>query len=512
MSSRYDSKWRKPFEVVKPAIDSSLLSENDNTVVKLIVRYTQFEYHLQNWAHLPKALRQRLDAMLDDVRPPQRNGEFEGVLKTLGTEIGDRIARETRQHMALQQEKVMIELNFSHIRAPYLNIYQVARKRVHLRYGRKINSKLIDECVHTALSFVAHLNPADRPRQNQTASAVDASAVDATWEEPKRTAAAAKPGAPDTTPTTTNRFEILDVESHPEPTNDDLEPETSDAATATAPPLPQRPTVKRPRGAAPVSKLPAPTTRAASRRSHSSTGSEATVDYGTGRDADDRTTPTNNNSRRRHESASPPTNPPCASPDEREPTFLETQFRYIPDKRTQEVNVARNRLPDAKLQQNQTKSPTLVIGDSNIRSWTGYPADWTVVCHAGKTAEDRAGLVLRSVHMINNVDRVVLAAGINNLNNTDAQLDANVDLLRRLQETLNGRLYVTGVVSSDRMSVQRQDRIDAINERLRAAAGTGHYIEPADPETTIFFNDDIHYSRRTGTQMVNIVQDFFRLG
>ena len=508
MSSRYDSRWRKPFEVVKPSRDSSLLSENDNAVVNLIVKYAQFEHHLQNWAHLPNALRQRLDALLGDVRPPRRNDEFEGVLKTLGAEIGDRIARETRQHMALQQEKVMIELNFSHIRAPYLNIYQVARKRIQLRYGRKINSKLIDECVHTALSFVTHLNPVDRPRQNQTATAVDE-----VWTEPRRTAAA-KPGQAGTSPATTNRFQVLDADTHSEPADDDLEPDVSDAAVAAPPPLTQRPTTKRQHRAAPANHPPAPTTRAASRRSQSSTGTEATIDYETGRADADRATPTNNNSRRRWESVSPrttTTNSTCASPDVRQPTALETQARYKPDIRTHEVTLSRSRLPGTKLQQNQTKSPTLVIGDSNMRSWTGYPADWTVVCHPGKTVEDLAGLVLRSVHMLNDVERVVLAAGINNLNSTDTQLDANVDLLRRLQETLNGRLFVAGVVSSDRMSLQRQNKIEAINKRLRAGAGTGHYIEPADPETAIFFNDDVHYSRRTGTQMVNIVQDFFRL-
>lgn len=146
-----------------------------------------------------------------------------------------------------------------------------------------------------------------------------------------------------------------------------------------------------------------------------------------------------------------------------------------------------------------------------MRAWTGYPADWTVVCHGGKTIEDLVGILLRSVHMLNNVDRVVLAAGMNNRNDNATQHRTNVDLLHRLQEALNGRLFVIGVPSSDLMSAQKQANTDAVNDCLRQGAGADHYIEPVDRTETVFFEDDTHYVRRTGTQMINNVQTFFRL-
>jgi hypothetical protein len=549
MSSRYDRRWQKPFKVIKPTVQNSLLSENDRYVVNLIEKYARFEYHIRNWQHLPISLGKRLGVLLNDIRPPQRDTNFGQVLKTISVDVGDYIAKSTRSYMSRQQEDVMVELNFSHIQAPYLNIYSVARQHIKAKYGRKIDSAFLDECIHTALKFVSATNRVDRPSRNGTADGFNAA-----WNQPKH-AASAKPGAASTPATTANRFQPLENASEAELDWSDLEPDadTDPQTTSTTTALPHRlPTKPRRKNdqvpgnattdeAADNQRTPPPhnntaaaTAAAEKRRASaspqaiaddntvnltSSTGAPPSPVAGPSSLVVGPSSPVAGPSPPAARVSSPAagSSSPIAAPsssvngDTRQPSHMEHQHRYILDPRTHRVLIAKQRLPGTKLQKNETKSPTLVIGDSNMRAWTGYPADWTVVCHGGKTIEDLVGILLRSVHMLNNVDRVVLAAGMNNRNDNATQHRTNVDLLHRLQEALNGRLFVIGVPSSDLMSAQKQANTDAVNDCLRQGAGADHYIEPVDRTETVFFEDDTHYVRRTGTQMINNVQTFFRL-
>lgn len=529
MSSRYDKRWREPFRVIKPTVGTSLLSENDRYVVSLVEKYARLEYHIRNWQHLPISLGKRLGLLLNDIRPPQRDAKFGEVLKTLGVDVGEYIAKGTRAYMSRQQEDVMIDLNFSRIQAPYLNIYSVARQRLRAKYGRKIDSEFIDECIHTALKFVSPTNRVDRPRRNGIVDNTDAA-----WNQPKH-AASAKPGATSTPTTTVNRFQPLENESEPdwsdlEP-DADAEPQTTSTTTA----LPQRPPTKRQRrndrtpgnattnGDADNQRTPSPRINAAAaEKRRASASPQAVSDDSTVSMTSSTAAPSSPVDGPSSPAAGPPppaakSSSPIAGPSTsvngvtRQPSHMEHQYRYRLDPRTHRVTISKQRLPGTKLQKNETKSPTLVIGDSNMRAWTGYPADWTVVCHGGKTIEDLVGILLRSVHMLNNVERVVLAAGMNNRYDNATQHRTNVDLLHRLQEALNGRLFVIGVPTSDLMPTQRQANTDAVNECLREGAEAGHYIEPVDRTETIFFEDDTHYVRRTGTQMINNVQEFFRL-
>ena len=107
------------------------------------------------------------------------------------------------------------------------------------------------------------------------------------------------------------------------------------------------------------------------------------------------------------------------------------------------------------------------------------------------------------------IERVVFAAGINNRHSSDDELQRNAAQLRQLQNALNGRFFVAGIPSSNRMPRELQDDIARINDFLNEQTETGHFIEPANDAQTVFFSDNIHYTRRTGTQMVNIVRNFF---
>ena len=145
MSSMYDNNWSS--EVVEGR--NSWLCENDRTVVEHIIRYVQIEQQLRNWQSLPTALDRRLRKWLNDIKPPKRNYYLDEVYKTVGDEFSNKITRETRLHMYNELDNTVIFLNFSHIKAPYLSILNIARKRALRKYGRKIDSAFLDECLHT---------------------------------------------------------------------------------------------------------------------------------------------------------------------------------------------------------------------------------------------------------------------------------------------------------------------------------------------------------------------------
>jgi hypothetical protein len=670
----YDNNWSS--EVVEGR--NNWLCENDRTVVEHIIRYVQIEQQLRNWQSLPTALDRRLRKWLNDIKPPKRNYYLDEVYKTVGDEFSNKITRETRLHMYNELDNTVIFLNFSHIKAPYLSILNIARKRALRKYGRKIDSAFLDECLHTALSFVRPLNAADQlqtwddRRRNNSEP----------WRRPKHTVrpAAALFNMP---LATTNRFTGLamngfdddaayDVENgnltvgveetrctmrFPPSSNprfqrrmedrrlrstswsghasghdvgaadsfdeslrwtssragqDDGRVDHRDAgvrceditinknSAVQLQPLPQRlprrgpstmpnyigatarilhraltatdmstaaSDIERAVNATPatVEQLAAavmddnqsrqitqsgsadqptsssinheacPTTRTATVTTDvtATAGSENTATEGatplieqvampvtrgratapTGSDSQSNT-PTGS----RDNSAVTPTpavkkswrNDATPTPDARAPTQLEYESRYIPDCRTFLHRTSiRQGFSDTRLERCHVKSAVLVIGDSNLRSWTDYPANWTVVCHPGKTIGDLATILLNSINIMTTLERVVFAAGINNRHSSDDELQRNAAQLRQLQNALNGRFFVAGIPSSNRMPRELQDDIARINDFLNEQTETGHFIEPANDAQTVFFNDNIHYTRRTGTQMVNIVRNFF---
>jgi hypothetical protein len=194
--------------------------------------------------------------------------------------------------------------------------------------------------------------------------------------------------------------------------------------------------------------------------------------------------------------------------DDRRPSKQETADRYAPDDRTFVPKVSRRRLPETCLQQSHVTRDILVIGDSNMRAWCGYPADWTVVQHSGYRIQDIAGLLSRSVEMLNDVRHVIVTAGMCNRQETEADIQDAAFELQQLQTSLNGRLHFAGVPSSDRMPQRLQQSTARINDYMRDAVGAENFLQPPDPSTTVFFNDDTHYARRTGRQMINVVRNF----
>jgi hypothetical protein len=170
--------------------------------------------------------------------------------------------------------------------------------------------------------------------------------------------------------------------------------------------------------------------------------------------------------------------------------------------------VSRRRLQESQIQHAHTKSRILVIGDSNLRAWVRYPAEWTVVAHSGYRVQEIVGLLERSVDMLENVEHVIVTAGVCNRDDTSADIEDAAHQLQRLQETLSGRLHFAGVPYGDYMSNQLQEKTISINDYMRDAVGSNNYIEPPEPSATVFFEDNTHYARRTGQQMINVVQTF----
>ena len=200
--------------------------------------------------------------------------------------------------------------------------------------------------------------------------------------------------------------------------------------------------------------------------------------------------------------------PSPTSDDLRWPSRTERQHRYIQDPRTFMPKVSRRRLQESQIQHAYTKSRILVIGDSNLRAWAHYPADWTVVAHSGYRVQEIAGLLERSADMLDNVEHVIVTAGVCNRDDAATDIEDAAHLLQRLQETLNGRLHFAGVPYADYISNQLKEKTISINDYMRDAVGADNYIEPPDPSTTVFFEDNTHYARRTGQQMISVVQTF----
>ena len=65
-----------------------------------------------------------------------------------------------------------------------------------------------------------------------------------------------------------------------------------------------------------------------------------------------------------------------------------------------------------------------------------------------------------------------------------------------------------GGAYGDYMSNQLKEKTISINDYMRDAVGANNYIEPPEPSATVFFEDNTHYARRTGQQMINVVQTF----
>ncbi len=194
--------------------------------------------------------------------------------------------------------------------------------------------------------------------------------------------------------------------------------------------------------------------------------------------------------------------------DDRRPSKQEIADRYNADDRTFAPKLSKRRLPDTRLQQTHVTSEILVIGDSNMRAWCGYPADWTVVQHSGYRIQDIAGLLRRSVEMLRGVTHVIVTAGMCNRQDSEADIQDAAFELQQLQTSLNGRLHFAGIPSSDRMPQRLQQSTTTINDYMRDAVGAENFLQPPDPATTVFFNDDTHYARRTGRQMINVVRNF----
>ena len=168
-----------------------------------------------------------------------------------------------------------------------------------------------------------------------------------------------------------------------------------------------------------------------------------------------------------------------------------------------------NKRSSIRLMLKQIKKQTLVIGDSNLKSWSNYPTDWAVISYPGFKTGELADLIRRSTYTIpKEVERIVLAASINDSSEDTASLITTTATVKATQEQLGKRFWTLAVPWSDILPKDKAQQIRNFNTMLREAL-TSNFVDVPKPDETEFKPDLHHYTTGTGYKLVEHLKNHF---
>lgn len=477
----------------------------------LLVRATaglcQIDQHTRNWDTMPDSISQRVDNIIENIRPPRPNGNLVTSLQEAATIFKDDVTSIVKAHLYTTREE--ITANLHELNPDDFDLASgIAGRQLRTRLGNRLHLPTFRASIEAAEHITCQMNlrSAEQPTQ--------------TRETP-----------------TQNRFSALPVEEIEEadtaalPT--DEVGETGDVQPTTSP---TRTTLHLNTG---KGKQPAPrTTSSFPVRSLRSTRTLApnysNLDFPplnestTADTASKATNKTSSSSTRSTTTAKSPTAKTSASGA----TSLFTA--PIGSTIATRSSVAAAKPPPSSLRAKLTgHSPEAkdswttheprphqrfqLIGDSNLCTWGGVPLPPTfnIDSFSGCRLADVTDVLDRSLALLSNVDDIVLAVGINDRNTTSDSILSALQSIDQWRVNHSKRILFSSVPIFRNLSSKQLDNIEFINTTARDIFGDA-YVTCCD-QTQVELRDGesktngIHYTLQTADIIVVNLMDFLDL-
>jgi hypothetical protein len=192
-------------------------------ISKTIYKWAQLQHHLNNWKTLPKSLGARIDRLTDDIKPPNANDQLRSQLKTLSTAFGKNVCDLVNRH--LQDQLIETEQQAGLLDPTDLpRAKEIANKYLRTRLGR-LQSDKRESLVESAADMVGiHRQQQMKPMANDNRQSKPTTANNngdqplpptEVWRQVHGTPHTRKRRAswtPNAAASTSNRFDLLDVE------------------------------------------------------------------------------------------------------------------------------------------------------------------------------------------------------------------------------------------------------------------------------------------------------------
>lgn len=121
-------------------------------VTKTIYKWVQLHHHQNNWKQLPKSLNNRIDLLVNDIRPPSANDDLRNTLKALSVKFGDDIRDAVDKHLSTQLVDVEVHAG-SLDPTDLLRAKEIASKYLKNRLGR-LDARQRDSLIDSAANMV----------------------------------------------------------------------------------------------------------------------------------------------------------------------------------------------------------------------------------------------------------------------------------------------------------------------------------------------------------------------
>ena len=502
-------------------------SNNDDfaAVVKDMYRMVQLDHHAENWTQLPKSLSERLHKFAADIKPPMVDEELSAVITDATQAYSARICDAVRQHIATKRaetESVAATRNASDLdRAKEITERQLTR-----RLGRRLDESKRQQLLDQAAKTIGA-----RRRQ----PVVDSDGFQLVVNKKNTTIS---PGNPSGTPSkkrklatsspppvsTSNFFRPLQDMSDVEPQNQDEEGDESDvnddsdivvsSYLAKAKSCAQVEEAAFAAAAAAEKQVIAqvevhrPATPAAVQARKDTDADAAAASFppiqpqkqeapGTVRALQQSTAVAE--ARR---PAAPPHHTRAMSLD-RASQLMRPSARTMPTKDGVVVYKSTDKAQWQIYPADGTKA--LLIGGSNLRSFSSVPPGWEVHCLPGaKLWHVNSALEHLLLQVPKGLTAIYVYAGINHRDAHPDTYARDIDWLLSLRSQTSIRIAFVGVPTPATLTTEQRQNVKALNARMAEALGN-EFIPPIpDAQVEILKNDQyrIHHTAYTSNRIM----------
>lgn len=445
-------------------------TDNSYDASNLCFQYAKIFNQKQNWQKLPKSLQMSLDRFTNSIHLPMTNSYARDEIKDAATEFSDRLCEIVRFHLLQQSETLVEKLKQCHVE-DIRSVQQDTSRRLKPRFSRTF----IENC-WSALDADMQENIAPRrpsvhatPQPIKPMDTVVKSMANTAFTGPPAASVSAPPSKPTAIDAVLITHTISDVQTTNTTTSSGVTSVVVNPPISTASAMQvDTDCTKRPAPAPPTG----PAVRDGAKRVHTPDQEQSTSKHGR-------------------------LQAPCASPISIHSVESESSEGILTDDKRENIN----RWDIGKI---PIKCNTVIIGDSNLANW-----DTKERCYIKS---------FRGAHLIDitrilanwdppsHVRRLVIAAGVNNHSDTNAQNYDHMEELLTIVTSLSLKVYFLEIHISPKHTDFAQMRLQAINSKAMEAFGN-NFIKL---KMLMKFTDTQHYDKETASAIAKHVFHFLQ--
>ncbi len=471
----------------QPSSSSPTTSYNpDFTVlVKNLFRHSQLQYHINNWTHLPDSIQSSFSSVFQSIFPPMPTSALQSSLHSIQLDTSNKIHSTVLEHLHTQlsaTDSILRSLNAWDLdidRASTIAKNQLIRQLK----SSPLPPSTVDSLISNSVSKLIQL-----PTTTSTSSPIDLSSTSASTSQliqpqpkPQRIPRRPKPFSIPITVVSNPTTHSSTSASQSLPNINDLThfPPLTHLHSSNSPPhTPTSPTILNLSHILDEFIISTPPAKSSIMDS---------------RNLPNTSTPTPTHSKLQDLSTSTSTLPTTS--------FHSTQSVTLHSKSDTDLN---------SWPISQT-SDTLILGDSNLRHWHGYPQSWSVHCFPGWKMQHACKLI-SEVHFPSNIKHIVFSVG---LNDRDSTFYPHLSRLHSLSSSLPIPVFFLTVYCPLSSPSNTRNSIAAIN--LTALQLFTNRLIPGPSDTLVIplpqqqDHLGIHYTASSSSLFINAISNYLSL-